>query len=64
MFLLFFQERTEGLLSLRNLLSSFPAIDIKNLLKWFAMIKLSDVVLLSYIQSDMMTSCLSNVRVN
>ena len=51
MFSLFFQERTEGFLSLRNLLRSFPAIDIKNLLKWFAMIKLSDVVLLSYIQS-------------
>ena len=42
------QERTELLLiSLRNFLSSFPAIDMKKLWKWFVMIKSSDVVLLS-----------------
>ena len=41
----FCQERSEGLLSL--FFSSFPAIDIKKLLKWFAMIKSSEFVLLS-----------------
>ena len=34
-------------LALGIFLSSFPAIDVKKLLKWFAMIKLSEVVLLS-----------------
>ena len=43
----FVKKEMKFFLALRTVLSSFPAIDVKKLLKWFAMIKSSEVVLLS-----------------
>ena len=49
MFFLFFFVKKEMKVSLAwgMFLSCFPAIDVKKLLKWFAMIKSSEVVFLS-----------------
>ena len=50
LFCFFCQKRIEGLFSLRKFFSSFPAIDVKKLLKWFAMVKSSEIVLLSMLK--------------
>ena len=46
-FFFFVKKELKDFLALGIFLSSFPAIDAKKLLNWFAMIKSSEVVLLS-----------------